>query len=527
MHRAFPNSAVVAFPPQVFADGSSVAGVSVIVFDAGFNTLPNQSVTLSADAGSHAAISIVDGTSTGANGAARFTLTDTVAEAVTLTAKIGGNEVTNTAQVIFVGPPAASGGMVASPTAQTADGTSTSTITVSLQDAQGHPTPGKQVRLAQNGSSVILGANPGTTDGNGEVQFDVTDQVEETAVYSGVDVSDGDLPIPQTASVNFSSAASNACGVGATPVAGPGYALSVYASGFPVQSNVTFGGITLNGCAGVSGIAFDDAQNLFASDYVTGDVYEFPSGGGVAGASNKITGTAIGTSLAGLTFGTDGKLYGVRVASSDSATTGAVLQIDTSDGNATVVAANIPCPSNIATDPLSGDLFVSDFCFGSAQESDSIWRVADPGGASPVTSVYASSGIAPNGSVNFAPDGTMYVVYGYSNFGGLFAGIDRIGGSDGTQPPPVQSTGVSSSFAALPIGTNPSGGGAQSLIVSAANVGGFAHSVAVYDMTLTPPAFSGTTLVDSDIGSVKIIRTRWLHVFHQQQRGVQTQQCRW
>ncbi|MGA9335177.1 MAG: protease pro-enzyme activation domain-containing protein, partial [Rudaea sp.] len=272
------NSAVVAFPPQVFADGSSVAGVSVIVFDAGFNTLPNQSVTLSADAGSHAAISVVDGTSTGANGAARFTLTDTVAEAVTLTAKIGGNEVTNTAQVIFVGPPAASGGMVASPTAQTADGTSTSTITVSLQDAQGHPTPGKQVRLAQDGSSVILGANPGMTDINGEAQFDVTDQVEETAAYSGVDVSDGDLPIPQTASVNFSSAASNACGVGATPVAGPGYALSVYASGFPVQSNVTFGGITLNGCAGVSGIAFDDAQNLFASDYVTGDVYEFPSG---------------------------------------------------------------------------------------------------------------------------------------------------------------------------------------------------------------------------------------------------------
>jgi hypothetical protein len=499
------NSAVVAFPPQVFADGSSVAGVSVIVFDASYNTLPNQSVTLSAGAGSHAVITVVDGNSTVGNGAARFTLTDTVAETVTLTARIGGNALTNTAQVVFVGPPATAGGIVASPTTQTADGTSTSTITVSLEDAQHQAAPGKQVRLAQSGSSVILGVNPRMTDSNGEAQFDVTDQVQETAVYTAVDVSDGDLSIPQTASVTFSGAAANACGYGATPLAGPGYALSVYASGFPVQNNLTFGGITLNGCAGASGIAFDGAQNLFVSDYVTGDVYKLPPGGGVAGAGNKITATAIGPSLGGMTFGNDGKLYAVRVATSDSATTGAVLQIDTASGTPTVVAGNIPCPSNIATDPLSGDLFVSDFCFGSAQESDSIWRIASPGGPSPVTSVYASSGIPPNGSVNFTADGSLYVVYGYRNFGGLFAGIERIGATNGAQPPPVQPIGVSSTFAALPLGTNPSGGGAQSVIASTANVGGYAHSVAVFDMTVTPPVFSGTTLVQSDIGSVKIL----------------------
>jgi hypothetical protein len=498
------NSAVVAFPPLVYADGTSQAGVSVVVVDANFNALGNQSVTLTGNAGSHAVIATVNGTSTVANGAARFTMTDDVSETVTLTAKIGGSALASTPQIVFVGAPAASGGIVASPTTQTADGMSTSTITVSLKDAQNRPAADKDVLLAQSLNSVILGANPRTTDSNGEAQFDVSDQVQETAVYTAIDATDYDIAIPGSASVAFTDAAANACGSGAAPVAGPGYALSVYASGFPVNNGVNFGGITLNGCVGVVGIAFDDAHNLFASDYVTGDVYKFGVGGGVASAANKITGTPIGPSLGGLAFGADGSLYAARVATSNSATTGVVLKIDTTSGAASTVASNIPCPSTIATDPVSGDLFVGDFCFGSAQESDSIVRISNPNSASPATSIYAESSIPPNGSLSFASDGTLYVVYGYPNFGGLFAGIDSIGATNGPQPPPVLPIGVQSTFSALAIGSNPSGG-AQALIVSNQNLGGYAHSVAAFDLTLTPPVFSGATLVESDVGSTKVI----------------------
>lgn len=498
------KSAFIAFPDTVSADGSSYSAATALLFDANFNSVSGASVAITANSGSHAVITAVNATSNVENGAARFTVTDSVVETVTLTAHIGGNALAQTTQVAFIGPPAASGGIVAVPTAQTADGASTSVVTVSLRDAQGHPTPGKQVLLTQNLNSVILGANPGFTDSNGEAQFSVTDQVQETPVYAAIDVSDGNLPLPQSASVTFSGALANSCGQGNTPVAGPGYALSVYASGFPVQNAVSFGQITLHGCVGVSGIAFDAAGNLFASDYITGDIYKFAPGGGIADASNKLTGSAIGPSLGAMTFGLDGTLYATRIATADNSPTGAVLKIDTSNGAATTVAANVPCPSNIATDPLSGDLFVSSFCFGTApQEDDSIWRIANPGSASPATSTYAHTGISPNGSVSFAPDGTLYAVYGYPNFGGLFAGIDRIGATNGTQPAPVQASGATSSFSALAIGSNPAGG-AQALVSSVAYSGGYAHSVAVIDMTVWPPA-SGATLVQSDIGSSKIL----------------------
>ncbi len=499
------NSAIVAFPSSIPADGTSEAGVAVIVLDSNFYNVSGQNIALTANAGSQATITAINGTTDVGNGAARFIVNDTASETVTLTAATAGGNLAQTAQIAFVGPAATGGGIVAFPTTQTADGTRTSTITVTLvHDAHGDPSPGKQVLLAQNANSVIIGANPVTTDNNGQAQFAVTDQVQETAVYTAVDVSDDNLPIPQSASVTFNGGPGIGCGIPGTPVAGPGYAISVYASGFPTQANFGYGGITVNGCTGIGGIAFDSAGNLFASDYITGDVYKIPSGGGIAGAGNRITTASLGPSLGGLTMGVDGSLYATQVATSVSATTGAVLKIDKTNGTASVIVPNVPCPSSIVTDPLSEDLFVSDFCFNGTQENDSIWRISSPGSASPTMSVYAETVIPPNGSLSFAPDGTLYAVYGYTYFGGLFDGIDQISGTNGPAVPAVQSTGVSSSFSALALGGNPAGG-AQSLIVGAQNTGGYAHSVAVFDMTVTPPIFSGTTLVQSDVGATKIL----------------------
>jgi hypothetical protein len=493
------NSAIDAYPPNAYADGTQIIGVTVVLFDANFAIVAGQSVTVTANSGSHATITAVNSVSDTNNGAARFSVTDLTAETVTLTAHVGGSAISRTVSLNFAGALAASGNVATSPATQTADGQSTSTVTVTLEDASSRPAAGKQVLLAQNGNSIILGANPATTDASGQATFEVTDQVQETVTYNAVDQTDFNLAVPVTATVTFVDGPGGGCGSGPVPQAGAGYALSVYASGFPVQNELTYGGVTIHGCDGVSGIAFDEAGNLFASDYVTGDVYKFAPGGGVADATTRLTPASLGPSLSGLTFGIDHKLYATRVATSPTATTGAILKIDPATGASTTFASGLSCPSAMATDPLHGDFFVADFCYGTTQQSASIIRV--PANAAPF-STYADSSGSPNGSVNFSPDGTLYVVYSYVNF----PGIDAISGTNGPAVPTVAQTGVSSSFATLPIGTNPNaGGGAKTLIVGAQSIGGYAHSVAAIDMTASPPTYNGATLVQSDIGSVKLL----------------------
>ena len=66
----------------------------------------------------------------------------------------------------------------------------------------------------------------------------------------------------------------------------------------------------------------------------------------------------------------------------------------------------IACPGTISIDPLSGDLFTDDTCGGFANAS--VWRVSDPGGVSPSTSVYATLPSSPNATLAFAPGGTIY-----------------------------------------------------------------------------------------------------------------------
>jgi kumamolisin len=482
------------------ADGIAPAVVIVTLHDASGNTVAGKTVALTANAGHHATI-VPTSQSSRSDGVAVFKVTDLTAEELTFSATdtTDGIVVAQTAKLPFIAPSAANGGVVAFPTTQAADGTSTVTVTVTLQDALGRPSPGKQVLLAQIGHSLILGDNPGVTGSNGEAVFSVTDQSSETVSYSATDATDGDLPIPGSANVVFSNGVG--CGAALAPTAAPGYKISLYASGFPTQNGVTYGGITLSGCVGVGGIAFDAAGHLFASDYVNGAVYDIPPGGATVGSGDLVTSTPLGPSLGALTLGNDGQLYGVRVATTGDFTTGAVLRIDTATGLATPVSTNLICPFNIATDPLSGDVFVSDGCFGASADNASIWRVANPGGGSPSTSIYASSNGAPNGGLSFAPDGTLYVADAYNS---VVARVDQISGTNHPLPAIVQSTGIYSTFAVTALGSAP-GGGARALVVGAHRAGGYDYSVAAYDMTVSPPAFSGATLEETGAGAHRVI----------------------
>ncbi|QTN32333.1 Ig-like domain-containing protein [Akkermansiaceae bacterium] len=90
----------------------------------------------------------------------------------------------------------------ATPAAVPADGISTSTITVTLRDAGNLPLAGKQVSLASNGSAMIATTN-NISDANGRVFFTVKSGSAGTETFTATDVTDGNLVITQTASVEF------------------------------------------------------------------------------------------------------------------------------------------------------------------------------------------------------------------------------------------------------------------------------------------------------------------------------------
>lgn len=90
----------------------------------------------------------------------------------------------------------------ASPTAVPADGASSSTLTVTLKDENGFPVAGKEVSLAGNGSASIESTNT-TSDSGGMVTFTVKSNTVGMEQFTATVVTDDNLVITQTASVDF------------------------------------------------------------------------------------------------------------------------------------------------------------------------------------------------------------------------------------------------------------------------------------------------------------------------------------
>src|SRR5205823_8709223 len=150
-----------ADPPGTVADGTAQAFVVVRLRDADGHTVSGKTVTLAGNSGSHATISPASGVSNVSNGAVVFSIKDTTPEIVTFTATdtTDGVVLQKQVEVAFVEPPATAGGISASPTNVLANGADKTTITVTLQDAKGNPSPNKVISLSQgNGGSIISGA---------------------------------------------------------------------------------------------------------------------------------------------------------------------------------------------------------------------------------------------------------------------------------------------------------------------------------------------------------------------------------
>ena len=172
--------------------------------------------------------------------------------------------------------------------------------------------------------------------------------------------------------------------------AASGYAVTTVVTGFASQS---YG-------VGPTGLALDTAGSLYVSEcYCVGSsptegIYKFSSVGGIASAATELaTASSLGGVPWGLAFGKDGNLYAALVDS------GEVVQVDTVTGAVVrVVATGIFTASELATDPLSGDLFVDQ-----SGGASNIYRVSPTLGT---VTLYAT---VPNAEgLTFAPDGTLY-----------------------------------------------------------------------------------------------------------------------
>ena len=488
------------FATVIPADGATAGFVVVHLLDANGLRVTGKTVSAVANAGSNATITSV---STPDTSAAIFQVVDLTPETLTFTITDTTDSITlpGNPTLTVLPPLAATAGLSAFPTTVTADGVTPTDITVTLQDSLGRPSPGKLVQLSQTGNSVISGPNPPVTNSNGQIQFTATNTNDETVTFSAVDVTDNNLPFPQTRTVSFNN--SPAAGCAFTQTAAPGFLLQPYATGFLAQSFEV--GEIQTICGGAYGMAWDSMGNLYASDQANGNLYKFPPGGGVAGAAGTLVGN-IGQSLSGLVFDRSGNLYGSLEATGAAPNTGAVVKINPSTGAVEqTIASNLTCSEPLSIDPLSGDLFTDDACSGAS--STALWRVSSPA-ASPTVSVYATLPQSPNASIAFASDGTMYI---------WDAGQGaKVTGTNGPNPPVVTTIPTIGDAATgmLAFGTQ-SGGGAQYLITNFPPNNSVTPNVppttSIFDLTTSPPTI-GATLIQNGGTPEHGARSGWMRV---------------
>jgi kumamolisin len=471
-------------PVYIRADGVSKGYVVVRLADANGNIVSGRNVALSASPQGSVVIAPANGISSDDNGAVVFIVTDSAPETITFTATDTTSNVVlqQTAVVAFAVPAAASASIAGAPSTVAADGASTATITITLQDSLHRPTPGKTIALSQgSGHSIVTGPSPAVTDATGQIQFTVTDTVGESVTYTAVDVSDGDLPVPGSATITFTGG-NVSCVTPPTPAAG--YNLATFANGFAAR-NFFFGNINFTGCPGASNPAFGNAGDLYVADFATGDLYKLGANGGTVSSANKLSN--LGPTFGNLVFGKDGNLYATHFSPSN------VVQIDATSGAVLrTLASGYTCPGGLVVDPLSGDLFFDDGCTGGGSDNPSIWRIRNPGGASPSVTVYANLPSTPGGQIAFAPSGTMYAVA--SAYNNASMPIVRISGTNGQQPPTVTTLqGVTSDDGSIAVAETLPGGEAKSLLV---HTGG---ALQLVDITSTP--FTFTKVADGTINA--------------------------
>jgi IPT/TIG domain-containing protein/Big-like domain-containing protein len=164
------------------------------------------------------------------HGEANFSVVDARVETVSFLVNDVSDNValTTVPQVTFTsgGPSSSVSTIAAAPATVPADGTTTSTLNVTILDPSGNPLTGKTISLSQGGGSSTISAPSGATNSNGVTTFTVTDASPETVTYSARDVTDG-FDLTRTATVTFTGKpTSSASTIAADPASVPANGLT-------------------------------------------------------------------------------------------------------------------------------------------------------------------------------------------------------------------------------------------------------------------------------------------------------------
>ena len=258
----------------------------------------------------------------------------------------------------------------ASPTSVIADGSTTSTITVTLKDASGNPVAGKTVSLAKTSGpgTPTISAPSGTSNASGVVTFTVKSTTAGADVFTATDTTDS-ITITQTATVTFTIAPADANQSTLTPVSS-----SITANGSATQvltvqakdssgNSLTSGGstvtITKQSGTGTIGTVTDNANGTYTATVTaptaTGSgVFVATLGGspvksGTASQTQAtvtyVPGTATHLDVTGLTSTTAGTLQSATVTARDAFNNVATgyagsIHLTSTDGQAVLGADN-------------------------------------------------------------------------------------------------------------------------------------------------------------------------------------------
>ncbi|MGH2878500.1 MAG: SMP-30/gluconolactonase/LRE family protein [Solirubrobacteraceae bacterium] len=166
------------------------------------------------------------------------------------------------------------------------------------------------------------------------------------------------------------------------------------------------------------GVAFNGRGELYTVDNTDGNLYRFSSAGGTADAATRVSQTRIPGYLVGLAFDKAGDLF---VAREEVEGGGDIAQLDPSTGAVVRVVASGFLPLGLATDPVSGDLFVT-------VVGEPIKRISAAASGSPTVADYGEALTTPDG-IAFGPEGTLYtedegVIISVTGTGAAIPGID-------------------------------------------------------------------------------------------------------
>ena len=358
------TSTIAASPGSIAADGSSTSAITVQLKDALGNSLTGTggAVTLSTTGGTLSAV-----TDNG-NGTYSATLTaPSSAASGTVSGTVNAAAIVSTATVAFTAG-AASGAtstVVAAPSTITANGSSTSAITVRLKDVVGGG-------LAAGGDIVGLSSTAGTlsvvTD-NGNGTYSATLTAPTTAGSGTVSGTINGSAIVSTATVAFTAGAASAATstIGAAPgsIAADGSSTSAITvrlkDAYGNSLTGSGGAVTLSTTGGTLSAVTDNGNGTYSATLTAPTIV----GGGTV--SGTVNGTAI-TSTAALTFSTapaSGATSTISAASGSLAADGAsttaiairlknVLGVNIAVGGDTVVLSTTRGTLSAVTDNGDG-----------------------------------------------------------------------------------------------------------------------------------------------------------------------------